>query len=178
MSRAAVSRAVSAQPVTSQAGRWSHENEPVFDLSPCPFCAMLAAPEPHRVVWRAGAVAVLTDIAPINQGHLLVVPVDHVPSLAALDPVVGGEMFAVAQRCAAALRASPFRCDGISVFVNDGAAASQVVEHVHIHVLPRYEGDSFAPARKERVEADPAALANVAAEIRARVGGERPPGSV
>src|SRR5919204_620054 len=138
MSRAAVSRAVSAQPVTSQAGRWSHENEPVFDLSPCPFCAMLAAPEPHRVVWRAGAVAVLTDIAPINQGHLLVVPVDHVPSLTALDPVVGGEMFAVAQRCAAALRASPFRGDGVSVRVVAGGeiGAAQYLQALAAGVEP------------------------------------------
>jgi diadenosine tetraphosphate (Ap4A) HIT family hydrolase len=135
----------------------------------CPFCVLVAAGEPHRVVYRAGGVAVLTDVAPINRGHLLVIPVEHIPSLALLEPRLGGQMFVVAQRCAAALRASTLRCDGVNLFLNDGAAASQVVAHVHIHVLPRYAGDAFEPSPNERVEAEAADLLAVADEIRARI---------
>ena len=109
------------------------------------------------------------DYAPINEGHLLVAPVGHAESLVELDPAVGAELFKLAQRCAAALRASGLPCDGVNVFLNDGRAAGQVVDHVHLHVLPRHAGDAFEPARPERKQAAPEELASVASLIRSRL---------
>jgi diadenosine tetraphosphate (Ap4A) HIT family hydrolase len=83
------------------------------------------------------------DIHPTNPGHVLVVPNEHAASLAELDPEVGGQMFQLAQRIAQALRDSEIRCEGVNLMLADGAAAGQEVPHVHLHVLPRYRGDSF-----------------------------------
>jgi histidine triad (HIT) family protein len=82
-------------------------------------------------------------IGPLNQGHALVVPVRHAPSLAELDPEDGAEMFRVAQRVAAAIRASGLRCEGINFIYDDGAAAMQTVFHAHLHVVPRFFGDGI-----------------------------------
>jgi HIT domain len=73
----------------------------------------------------------------------------------------------VAKRCAAALRASTIRCEGVNLFMNDGAAASQTIDHVHIHVLPRYAGDNFHAADVARVHADAKRLRIVAGWLRA-----------
>ena len=52
-------------------------------------------------------------------------------------------MFQVAQRLAAALRASGLRCEGVNLRLADGEAAGQEVFHVHLHVIPRHAGDGF-----------------------------------
>jgi histidine triad (HIT) family protein len=124
----------------------------------CPFCPLVAGAEPDRLVCRIGDVAVLMDLAPITPGHLLVVPVEHVPSLGALEAALAGRLFVVAQRCAAALRVSGLRCEGVNVFLNDGRAASQTIEHVHLHVLPRHDGDGLAAVWRRRERARVASL--------------------
>jgi histidine triad (HIT) family protein len=131
----------------------------------CPFCEIIAGGLPYRVVYRENDVVVLTDIAPINEGHLLVVPILHASTLGAVQPRLAGRMFVVAQRCAAALRASVIRCEGVNVFMNDGAAASQTVDHIHMHVVPRYAGDSFRTPDVARVQADSARLRIVAGHL-------------
>jgi len=83
------------------------------------------------------------DIQPINAGHLLVVPNRHAAFLADLDEETAGHLFRVAQRIAAALHRSGVRCEGATLFVADGEAAGQDVFHVHVHVIPRFQGDGF-----------------------------------
>jgi diadenosine tetraphosphate (Ap4A) HIT family hydrolase len=96
------------------------------------------------------------DIQPVNPGHLLVIPNRHARNLADLDEETGALMFRVAQRLAGALRQSGVRCEGVNLFLADGAAAGQEVFHVHLHVIPRYAGDGFglrfSPAYFERPE--------------------------
>jgi histidine triad (HIT) family protein len=83
------------------------------------------------------------DIQPVNAGHMLIIPTRHASSLAELDEESGAHMFRVAQRVAKALRNSGLKCEGVNLFLADGAAAGQEVFHVHLHVLPRYAGDGF-----------------------------------
>jgi diadenosine tetraphosphate (Ap4A) HIT family hydrolase len=83
------------------------------------------------------------DIQPVNPGHVLVIPKRHIPSLTDLDPVIGGQVFAMGMSIAAALRASGLRCEGTNLFLPDGVAAGQEVFHTHLHVIPRYLGDGF-----------------------------------
>jgi len=83
------------------------------------------------------------DIQPVNPGHLLVIPVSHAVGLEDLDGQTAAHMFRVAKRLAGALRRSDLRCEGINLFLADGEAAFQEVFHVHLHVIPRFEGDGF-----------------------------------
>jgi len=79
---------------------------------------------------------------PYTSGHVMVVPYEHLDSLAKLPSEAATEMMSLAQRMETALRAT-YRPDGINVGMNLGeAAGAGVAEHLHLHVLPRWFGDS------------------------------------
>ncbi|WP_336001558.1 HIT family protein [Halorientalis halophila] len=134
----------------------------------CPFCAIVDGDAPASVVRETEDTLAFMDIAPVTEGHALVIPKAHSAGLAGLDPDTGGELFRVSQEIAAALRASDLPTDGINLFLADGAVAGQEVFHVHLHVIPRTEGDdvalSFERSHPERERLD--ALADgIAAEL-------------
>ncbi len=114
------------------------------------FCDIVAGRGPASVVHSDETVLAFLDIRPLTAGHLLVISRAHAPYLADLDPGLGGHMFAVAQRMAAALRGSGLPCDGVNLFLADGEAAFQEVFHVHLHVIPRTPGDGFRIRAKWR----------------------------
>jgi histidine triad (HIT) family protein len=127
----------------------------------CVICKVLSGELEVSMVHRDDLCAALMDIQPVNPGHVLVVPHRHAPSLADLNQEEGARMFFVAQRVAAALRKSGLRCDGVNLFLADGAAAGQEIFHTHLHVLPRFPNDGFGlrlpptySQRPERKELD------------------------
>ena len=83
---------------------------------------------------------------PYDNGHVMSVPYNHVPSLENLDPPTLTEMMLLVNRGMAALRAC-MRPDGFNVGANLGSVAGAGIEdHVHIHVVPRWAGDTkFMP---------------------------------
>lgn len=109
----------------------------------CPFCDIVAGRQPSSELYADDLVLAFLDIRPINAGHLLVVPRSHAGGLADLPEPAGSAMFTTAQRLAAALRGSGLPCEGVNLFLADGAVAGQEVDHVHLHVLPRFAGDGF-----------------------------------
>lgn len=79
---------------------------------------------------------------PYTSGHVMVVPYQHLDSLAKLPSEAATEMMSLAQRMETVLRAT-YRPDGINLGMNLGeAAGAGVAEHLHLHVLPRWFGDS------------------------------------
>jgi histidine triad (HIT) family protein len=125
----------------------------------CIFCAIVAGQAPASRVYEDAQVLAFLDIQPVNPGHILVIPKVHWPSLATLDPDVGMQLFRVGQQLAGALRESGLQCEGVNLFLADGAAAFQDVFHTHLHVIPRFTGDSFKikadwTSRPARVELD------------------------
>lgn len=126
----------------------------------CVFCRIIRGELPATLVYQDDAVVAFMDIAPVNPGHLLVVPRTHAAGLDDLPEASGGAMFAAARRLAGALRRSRLRCEGVNLFLADGAVAGQEVFHVHLHVLPRFAGDAVRftwprtrPTREELEEA-------------------------
>lgn len=111
--------------------------------SDCIFCDLVAGRGAVSTVYEDDRVMAFLDIAPVNPGHTLVIPKQHYRSLADLDEEVGMHLFRVAQRVAQAIRRSGVRCEGINLFLADGEAAFQEVFHAHLHVVPRFRGDSF-----------------------------------
>ncbi len=111
----------------------------------CIFCKIIAGELPSSKVYEDDACVAFLDVAPIRPGHTLVVPKDHASSLVKLDPEIGGHLFQTGQNVAAALYGG-IGCDGVSVFLADGAAAGQDVFHSHMHLLPRFEGDGLGSA--------------------------------
>jgi histidine triad (HIT) family protein len=132
----------------------------------CVFCELAAGRRQGSVAFEDDACVVLMDSRPVTPGHSLVIPKRHAAHLAELNDETWTHVCAVAKRVELALRRSGVRCEGINLFLADGEAASQTVPHVHLHVMPRFAGDSFKidadwTARPSREELD-----RVAARVR------------
>lgn len=118
----------------------------------CVFCRILRHEAEASLVYQDDDVTAFLDIRPVNHGHTLIVPNVHTADLAGLDPAIGGHLFAVGQRLAAALRRSGVRCEGVNLYLADGQAAGQEVLHLHLHVVPRFAGDGFGLRRGFRFD--------------------------
>ncbi len=127
----------------------------------CLFCDIINGREESSPAYDDEHVVAFMDIQPVTPGHLLVVPRAHADFLETLDEGLGAHLFRVAHRLARALYRSGLPCEGVNLFLADGAAAFQEVFHVHLHVFPRTAGDGFRIdadwRRRDRAELDGAA---------------------
>lgn len=127
--------------VTSAAG------EPDPD---CIFCAKLnddpARDEENLLLARTDRCFVLMNLYPYNNGHLLVAPHRHVGDITALDDAEMLELFQVTRRMVEVLRRA-FNPDGFNMGINVGrVAGAGIPGHFHIHIVPRWNGDTnFMP---------------------------------
>jgi histidine triad (HIT) family protein len=113
------------------------------DLETCVFCELVASRRPISVIDETEDVLAFMDIQPVNPGHVRIIPKRHAAYLGDLEPALGGHIFAMGMRVAAALRMCGVRCEGVNLLLADGEAAGQEVFHVHLHVVPRFPGDGF-----------------------------------
>jgi len=113
------------------------------DDAGCVFCAAPGLPVHESLVVFAGdACYVLLNLYPYNSGHLMVVPFRHVATLAGLTGAEMDELGRLAQRCEVALTEA-YGPHGFNIGVNLGKpAGAGVLNHVHMHVVPRWNGDS------------------------------------
>ncbi len=109
----------------------------------CIFCRIATGELPASVVYEDEYAMAFLDIQPINPGHVLVIPKKHADSMADLSEEDAGHMMLVGQIMDRALRHSELRCDGVNMFIADGRAAGQDVNHIHLHVFPRFTEDGF-----------------------------------
>lgn len=112
-------------------------------LPSCVFCDIVHGTAQSSTVYADDTVVAFMDIQPVNEGHLLVVPRTHAPQLSDLDEETGAQLLRVAMRLSDAIRRSGVRCEGVNLFLADGEAAGQEVFHVHLHLIPRFQGDGF-----------------------------------
>ena len=106
----------------------------------CPFCTL----QRERLVFESELAFVIRDGHPVSPGHMLVIPRRHVGSF--FDTTAAEQASLLKLLNLARLEvAQEFRPAGYNVGINDGAAAGQTVEHVHIHLIPRYGGDRDDP---------------------------------
>ncbi len=106
----------------------------------CPFCD----PAPERVCAANDLVLAIRDAFPISPGHTLIVTRRHVASLAEVTDAEARAIWALLGATRAELDRTS-KPDGYNVGVNDGAAAGQTVQHLHVHLIPRYAGDRPDP---------------------------------
>jgi diadenosine tetraphosphate (Ap4A) HIT family hydrolase len=106
----------------------------------CPFCN----PAPDRVFHTSELVLALWDAFPVSPGHALIVPKRHVASWFDATPGECRELTETVERVRAIVERT-HQPHGFNVGWNDGRAAGQTVFHLHVHVIPRYEGDADDP---------------------------------
>jgi histidine triad (HIT) family protein len=107
----------------------------------CIFCSIIAGQEAGVQVYRDLNFLVIMDKYPINPGHTLVMPIKHYENLLQMRSAEVGTLFAVASAVAKAV-VSVVKADGFNVGQNNGIAANQIVPHVHVHIVPRFNDDS------------------------------------
>jgi histidine triad (HIT) family protein len=95
-----------------------------------------------QVVYQSASALALFPLHPATRGHTLVVPREHVPDLWALDPAEAPLLTETVLRIAHAIRRG-LAPEGLNVITSAGAAATQTVPHLHVHVVPRWRGDGF-----------------------------------
>lgn len=105
----------------------------------CWACRVLAEDAPVCVL-AEDSVAVLLNPFPLNVGHALVVPREHIEDIYGLPDTLAGPVLSMAARIAVAARKA-FAADGVTLRQNNGAASDQHLFHFHLHVVPRFTGD-------------------------------------
>ncbi len=115
----------------------------------CVFCELPAQGDDAAtyILHRGQRAYVIMNRFPYNNGHAMVVPIDHAPALTDLAPEVTQELMELT-RTAQTVIGNAMRPHGFNVGMNQGrAAGAGIDEHLHIHVLPRWVGDTnFMPA--------------------------------
>jgi ATP adenylyltransferase len=113
--------------------------------SGCIFCDAASAGDPEReslVLVRGRLAYVILNLYPYNSGHVMVVPNRHVATLSELDGAELGELMLLVQRAERAL-SDVYTPQGLNVGINIGkAAGAGMADHLHVHVVPRWSGDT------------------------------------
>lgn len=135
----------------------------------CLFCRVIEDPDDKDaglVVWRPEGAIVIMNKFPYNPGHTIVAPKAHVPGLEDLDDNQTTQLMRAVRRTIEVLRGT-LTPDGFNVGANIGrAAGAGIPDHVHLHVVPRWDGDTnFMPVIDD-VKVVPEALAQTAAKLR------------
>lgn len=109
----------------------------------CLFCGLAAAdPERALVVAREDLVFAVMNAFPYTSGHLMIAPLRHEAEMEDLKPDEANAVMAMTQHAVVALKAA-YAPDGINVGINIGrTAGAGVPGHVHLHALPRWDGDT------------------------------------
>ncbi len=106
----------------------------------CPFCILST----ERIEFSSLHGMVIRDAFPVSPGHTLVIPRRHVGSFFDIEAVEREALMALLEEAKRRLD-KEFKPDGYNIGINDGSAAGQTVPHLHIHLIPRYEGDRSDP---------------------------------
>lgn len=110
----------------------------------CVFCSLVKLDDDERafIVFRAAYNFIVLNIYPYTSGHLMVVPYEHTADFAALAKETSDEMMDLAKRAQAVLQ-EIYRPHGFNLGLNLGqAAGAGVSDHLHLHILPRWGGDT------------------------------------
>jgi len=108
----------------------------------CVFCKIVERETPAAILWENDTILAFLDIAPLNHGHALVITKKHYQSLTMLsEPEHAALLHACARVGAALMRVVD--ADGFNVLLANGSCAGQVVQHVHLHVVPRHPVDGL-----------------------------------
>jgi histidine triad (HIT) family protein len=132
----------------------------------CIFCKIVRGEVPATKVYEDDDTLAFMDIGPVVKGHTLVIPKRHYDPISGTPTAVLHKLIEVVKRIAEA-QYKGLKADGINVTQANGAAAGQVVPHIHFHVIPRFTTDghhwNWAPKKYDQ----PAEMRTLADRIRA-----------
>jgi histidine triad (HIT) family protein len=130
----------------------------------CIFCKIVGRQAPASIIYKDEAVLVFLDIRPLNMGHTLVIPKEHFVDIFDTPANLLWQVHLVSKQIAFAVKKAT-NADGISIIQQNGKAAGQDIFHLHVHVVPRFEGQKL-PRFSELKEVERARLDDMAEKIK------------
>jgi histidine triad (HIT) family protein len=106
----------------------------------CLFCKIVAKSIPAQIVYEDDHTLAFLDITPHAPGHTMVIPKYHASRLVELPDVEVASLFAAVKKVAKLLD-DKLGADGVTIGINQGRASGQEVDHLHVHIMPRWKGD-------------------------------------
>src|SRR4051812_2768958 len=108
----------------------------------CIFCSIAAGKIPTKKIYEDDKVAVVLDINPAADGHVFILPKQHVAIMPQMDDELAGHIGMISKQVSGALIRA-LKVEGTSIFVANGAAAGQRAPHLMVHVIPRQANDGI-----------------------------------
>ncbi len=105
----------------------------------CIFCQIARKEAPASVIYEDKKVMAFMDIRPVSEGHTLIIPKQHYVDIFDTPDELLAATHVVTKKIAAATKTAT-NADGISIVQQNGKAAGQDIFHLHVHVIPRFEG--------------------------------------
>ena len=109
-------------------------------MSNCIFCSIVEGRVPSYTIYQDKNLLAIMDRYPSTKGHVLILPKRHVTDIYGLNNEEAAEILPLAQKISAKMR-DVLGMEGLNLIQNNGKAAGQVVDHFHLHLVPRYEND-------------------------------------
>lgn len=106
----------------------------------CIFCKIAAGQIPAAVVHQSSGCAAFLDLHPCAPGHTVIIPKAHVINLIDLSAGDGADLLATTQTVIRTLTAA-LGTTNFTIGINEGRLAGRAIDHLHLHVIPRFAGD-------------------------------------
>lgn len=134
-------------------------------MTDCLFCKIVKRDIAAEIIFENSNALAFLDIMPRAPGHTLVIPKVHARNILELSDAEVGPLFTAVQKVAERL-IQVLKADGLTIGINQGEASGQVVDHLHIHLLPRFKGDRGGSIQSVVQNVPKESLKDIAAKLR------------
>ena len=110
-------------------------------MKDCIFCKIANGEIPVATIYEDEDFRVILDLGPASKGHALILPKSHAANIYELPDELAAKAMILAKKMATKMT-EKLACDGFNIVQNNGEVAGQTVFHFHMHLIPRYAGDS------------------------------------
>ena len=108
----------------------------------CLFCNIIQGAEPSSKIYEDENTNAFLDIFPTNPGHTLVVPKEHSLNIYDISEDALCEVMKIVKKLAPIIKKA-VEADGVNIIMNNDRAAGQIIDHAHVHIVPRIDDDGF-----------------------------------
>ena len=134
----------------------------------CIFCKIIAGEIPAVKVLDDERVLAFMDINPSSRGHMLVVPKKHAENIFEIPESDLAAVTKAVKRCATAVKEA-LKAEGVTVLQLNGKASDQIVPHLHIHIMPRWEHDGLSISSWEMKPGDMEEIKGIARKVKEHI---------
>jgi len=134
----------------------------------CIFCKIIAGEIPAVTVLDEELVLAFMDINPSSRGHMLVVPKKHAENIFEISESDLAAVMRAVKRCATAVKEA-LKAEGVTVLQLNGRASDQIVPHLHIYIIPRWENDGLSISSWEMKPGDMEEIKGIARKVKEHI---------